>query len=174
MDAYEFSTQVTKTGYVAIPTEYIDQIPHGTDVRVVILVDKPQITTNGKNGHHDELGSLEALIAEIKNNPSKPENIHPASGNLAEHLVNPVTEPDPNFDETAWNQEWANIEARMKAASLAHEQEEIQIILRKQGRQLEAIDSMLAVTALGNDLTLLTTDKDFFAVPNLKQENWLS
>ena len=78
MDAYEFSTQVTKTGYVVIPTEYIDQIPQGTDVRVMILVNKPKITTNGQNGHHDEFGSLEALITEIKSNPSKPENIHPA------------------------------------------------------------------------------------------------
>ena len=56
----------------------------------------------------------------------------------------------------------------------AEEAAKLRIILRKQGRQLEAIDSMLAVTALGNNLTLLTTDKDFFAVPNLKQENWLT
>ena len=27
MDAYEFSAQVTGTGYVAIPLEFIDQIP---------------------------------------------------------------------------------------------------------------------------------------------------
>ena len=126
MDAYEFSTQVTKMGYVVIPTEYIDQIPQGTDVRVVILVNKHKVITNGQNGHHDEFGSLEALIAEITSNPSKPENIHPASGNLAKHLANPVTKPDPNFDEAIWNQEWAKIEAKMKAESLAHEQEEIQ------------------------------------------------
>lgn len=127
MDAYEFSTQVTKTGYVAIPTEYIDQIPQGTPVRVLILVNEPQAQTNGQNGQHDEFGSLEELIAEIKRSPSKPEHIHPASGKLAEHLANPVTEPAPDFDPAEWDQEWAEIEAKMKAASLAHEEEERQL-----------------------------------------------
>jgi predicted nucleic acid-binding protein len=49
----------------------------------------------------------------------------------------------------------------------------LRINLRTRGRQLEAIDSMLAIIALGNDLTLLTTDKDFLVVPSLKQENWM-
>lgn len=48
----------------------------------------------------------------------------------------------------------------------------LRIRLRKQGKQLEAIDSMLAIIALSNDLTLLTRDKDFQAVPGLKQEDW--
>ena len=130
MDAYEFSTQVTKTGYVAIPTELIDQLPQGTAVRVLILVDEPKVTPNGKNGPHDEFnsffGSLEDLIAEIKSNPSRPEHIHPASGKLAEHLAHPVAKPDPDFDPTEWDREWAEIEAKMKAASLAHEEEERQ------------------------------------------------
>lgn len=122
MDAYEFSTEVTKTGYVAIPTEYIDQIPQGTAIRVLILVDEAKaIEKNGQNGLYDEIESLEALIAESKAAPSKPEHIHPASGKLAEHLAHPVTEPDPNFDPTEWDREWAAIEAKMKAASLAHE-----------------------------------------------------
>lgn len=126
MDAYEFLTQVTKTGYVAIPTELIDQIPQGTEVRVLILVDEPKVVTNGKHGEHDEIDSLEALIAEIKATPSKPEHIHPASGKLADHLAHPITEPDPNFDLAEWEREWTEIEATMKAASLAHEEEERQ------------------------------------------------
>lgn len=36
------------------------------------------------------------------------------------------------------------------------------------------IDSLIAVVAVRNDLVLLTTDRDFLAVPNLKQENWRS
>ncbi|MFZ4656212.1 MAG: type II toxin-antitoxin system VapC family toxin [Caldilineaceae bacterium] len=48
----------------------------------------------------------------------------------------------------------------------------LRINLRTRGRQLEAIDSMLAIIALENNLTLLTRDKDFQAVPALKQENW--
>lgn len=124
MDAYEFSTQVTGAGYVAIPPEYIDQIPQGTDVRVLILVHEPKMPTNGRNGHVDNISALEALIAEIKSKPSKPEHIHPPSGKLAEHLANPVNEPDPDFDPTEWDREWAEIEAKMKAASLTHEEEE--------------------------------------------------
>ena len=125
MDAYEFSTQVTKAGYVAIPAEYIDQIPQGTAVRVLILVDEARaIEKNGQNGLHSDIESLEALIAEIKATPSKPEHIHPASGKLAEHLAHPVTAPDPNFAPTEWDREWSEIEAKMKAASLAHEEEE--------------------------------------------------
>ena len=48
----------------------------------------------------------------------------------------------------------------------------LRIQLRKQGRQLETIDSMIAIVALKNELTLLTRDKDFQAVPGLKQEDW--
>ena len=124
MDAYEFSAQVTGTGYVAIPPELIDQIPQGTDVRVLILVNEPKLRTNGRNGHIDNNSSLEALIAEIKSKPSKPEHIHPPSGKLAEHLANPVNEPDPDFDPAVWDHEWAEIEAQMKTASLTHEEEE--------------------------------------------------
>ena len=59
------------------------------------------------------------------------------------------------------------------SAGEAEQAANLRITLRQQGRQLEAIDSMLAIIALRNDLTLLTTDKDFQAVPGLKQENWL-
>jgi tRNA(fMet)-specific endonuclease VapC len=48
----------------------------------------------------------------------------------------------------------------------------LQIQLRKQGRQLVTVDAFIAVTALRYDLTLLTTDKDFDAVPGLRRENW--
>jgi tRNA(fMet)-specific endonuclease VapC len=50
----------------------------------------------------------------------------------------------------------------------------LQIGLRRQGRQLATVDALLAVVALRNRLTLLTTDGDFEAVPHLRQENWLT
>lgn len=50
---------------------------------------------------------------------------------------------------------------------------ELQISLRRQGWQLETVDSLIAAVALRFELTLLTTDKDFQAVPNLRCENWL-
>jgi len=38
---------------------------------------------------------------------------------------------------------------------------------------LATIDALIAITALRYDLTLLTTDGDFQAVPVLRLENWL-
>jgi predicted nucleic acid-binding protein len=51
---------------------------------------------------------------------------------------------------------------------------DLRVALRRQGRQLETIDSLIAVIALRNDLTLLTTDGDFKSIPQLKRENWLA
>ncbi len=50
---------------------------------------------------------------------------------------------------------------------------ELQIVLRRQGRQLATVDALVAVIALRYNLTLLTTDGDFEPIPNLRQENWL-
>jgi predicted nucleic acid-binding protein len=50
---------------------------------------------------------------------------------------------------------------------------ELQLSLRRQGWQLETVDALIAAVALRYDLTLLTADQDFQAVPDLKQQNWL-
>ncbi len=50
---------------------------------------------------------------------------------------------------------------------------ELQIALRRRGWQLATVDATIAVIALRYDLTLLTTDKDFNAVPMLRLANWL-
>lgn len=49
----------------------------------------------------------------------------------------------------------------------------LQVALRKSGRQLATVDALIATVAVRYDLTLLTSDKDFLAVPGLRQENWL-
>lgn len=49
----------------------------------------------------------------------------------------------------------------------------LQRTLRRQGWQLETVDAFIAVIAIRYGLVLLTSDKDFGPVPNLKQENWL-
>lgn len=126
MDTYEFSTQITTTGSVEIPAEYMQQIPQGASVHVRIVVDKIKAELNGQNRHHNNQDPLEALIAEIKRTPSKPENIVQSDGLLAWRLAHPVADPDPNFNEAMWNQEWAQLEAEMKAASLNHEQKELE------------------------------------------------
>jgi tRNA(fMet)-specific endonuclease VapC len=50
---------------------------------------------------------------------------------------------------------------------------ELQVSLRSRGWQLETVDALIASVALRYDLTLLTTDRDFQAVPQLSQANWL-
>ena len=50
---------------------------------------------------------------------------------------------------------------------------ELQLSLRRQGRQLATVDALLAAVVLRYDLILLTTDQDFSHIPHLKQENWL-
>jgi tRNA(fMet)-specific endonuclease VapC len=45
--------------------------------------------------------------------------------------------------------------------------------LRQQGKALSQVDMMLAALARQMGLTLLTTDQDFKALPDLRLENWL-
>lgn len=49
----------------------------------------------------------------------------------------------------------------------------LQVSLRRKGRQLATIDALTAAIALREGLTLLTTDGDFSAVPDLRFENWM-
>jgi tRNA(fMet)-specific endonuclease VapC len=46
--------------------------------------------------------------------------------------------------------------------------------LRQIGRVLSSFDLLIAASARQHDLTLLTADNDFLAVPRLRQENWLT
>lgn len=50
---------------------------------------------------------------------------------------------------------------------------ELQVSLRRRGWQLETVDALIATLAIRYDFVLLTTDRDFRAVPNLQQDNWL-
>lgn len=45
--------------------------------------------------------------------------------------------------------------------------------LRRGGRALSQVDMMLAALARRNNLVVLTADRDFEALPDLKAENWL-
>lgn len=49
----------------------------------------------------------------------------------------------------------------------------LQTYLRRQGKQLQTVDALIAAVALRYNLTLLTTDQDFQYVLNLRIENWL-
>lgn len=74
--------------------------------------------------------------------------------------------------------EWARLQAGFGFYEILRSDAEmaadLQITLRRRGWQLETVDALVAAIALRNDLTLLTTDKDFSIVSQLKQENWLN
>jgi tRNA(fMet)-specific endonuclease VapC len=46
--------------------------------------------------------------------------------------------------------------------------------LRGKGRVLSQVDMMLAALARQHKLTVLTTDRDFEALPDLRVENWVA
>ena len=73
-------------------------------------------------------------------------------------------------------QAWSELKGLFKYyhvdPSTAEQSAQLRVSLRQQGRQLEAIDSFMAVIAVRYDLILLTTDKDFQVVPDLRYENW--
>ncbi len=75
---------------------------------------------------------------------------------------------------TEWIQLIPNFRIYMPDMSDAEKAAKLQISLRKNGWQLETVDALIAITAVRYQLTLLTTDKDFSAVPNLITENWLA
>jgi len=50
----------------------------------------------------------------------------------------------------------------------------IQLRLKAQGRALSLVDKLLAAMAQREDATILTTDADFQALPEIHSENWLS
>ena len=56
----------------------------------------------------------------------------------------------------------------------AEQAADLQLHLRRQGWQLATVDALIAAVALRYGLILLTTDKDFAAIPTLIQENWLT
>ena len=51
---------------------------------------------------------------------------------------------------------------------------QLQVALRRVGRQLATVDALIATIALRYNMTLLTTDRDFAPVPSLRLENWLT
>jgi len=57
-------------------------------------------------------------------------------------------------------------------ATIAEEAATLRLLLQRQGWQLKLFDALIAVVALRGHYILLTTDKDFRAVPSLQCQNW--
>ena len=74
-------------------------------------------------------------------------------------------------------EEWQRLKALLTTYALdAHDADlavDLQLSLRKIGRQLASFDALIAAIALRYDLILLTTDKDFQAIEELRTDNWL-
>lgn len=72
--------------------------------------------------------------------------------------------------------EWERIRQDFKYYSInqvdAEQSAELRLALRQHGWQLGLIDSLIAIVALRNNLVLLTNDKDFSQISDLKQKNW--
>ena len=66
----------------------------------------------------DTFPSLEEVVAQIQATPPNPNSLRPASGSLTDALRD--SPHDPDFDLDIWNQEWATVEAEMKAITRAN------------------------------------------------------
>jgi predicted nucleic acid-binding protein len=74
--------------------------------------------------------------------------------------------------------EWARLRPSFRVYTIdeddAIEAAELQIRLRRRGWHVGTVDALLAVVAMRNNLILLTADRDFDGISELKHENWLT
>lgn len=75
-------------------------------------------------------------------------------------------------------EEWYRLRQKSRCCILDEDDAQkaalLRVSLRRRGRQLETVDSLIAAVALRYDSVLLTTDKDFDPVVDLKRENWMA
>lgn len=131
MIAFQFPTQITTNGDLAIPSQYRQSIPTGSQLQVVLLVEAP---IEQADEALDETRSLAEYTAFLRSRPLPASLITPASGLLGEHLANPQREADSNFNETTWNQQWDAIEIEMDAAEEIDEQMRLEALRQDLGQ----------------------------------------
>lgn len=93
---------------------------------------------------------------------------------ITELLFGIGTLPRAAQNRSEWDRLRPNFDVYAPDEMDAQEAADLQIALRRRGRQLETVDALIAALALRYDLILLTTDRDFEALPDLPQENWLA
>ena len=81
--------------------------------------------------------------------------------------------PRARQNKVEWESLLPNFQIYIPDLHDANDAADLQIALRQRGWQLETVDATIAVVAVHHQLTLLTTDKDFTAVPSLSIENWM-
>lgn len=92
---------------------------------------------------------------------------------LTELLFGILTLPRARQNLAEWNRLTPGLIIYHLDREDAEKAANLQVLLRRRGRQLSTVDALIAAIALRYDLTLLTTDKDFAAIAQLKRENWL-
>ncbi len=92
---------------------------------------------------------------------------------LAETLYGISIVPRSKQNRVVWTQLQSQFSCYLFDVNDVVSAVELQVSLRKKGRQLATIDALIAVTALRYDLILLTSDGDFEVVPDLRLECWL-
>jgi predicted nucleic acid-binding protein len=80
---------------------------------------------------------------------------------------------DPEGNRRALTRILRQVRVRPIELPLARVFGEIHLELLQMGRALSQVDRMLAALARQRNLTLLTSDRDFEALPDIRTENWL-
>lgn len=91
---------------------------------------------------------------------------------LSEFIFGIISLPRARHNRAEWEQLKLRFDYFHNDRYDAEQAAELRASLRRGGWQLAALDALIAVIALRYELVLLTTDKDFEAVPKLKIENW--
>ena len=113
------------------------------------------------------------LLVRIQNNQINGDSFTICVPVLTETLFGIGIAPRAAQNRLLWARWQQSLTCHIPDAADAAVAAELQITLRRRGRQLATVDALIAVTALRYDLTLLTTDGDFQTVPGLRLENWL-
>jgi tRNA(fMet)-specific endonuclease VapC len=92
---------------------------------------------------------------------------------LVEMLFGIGVLPRAEQNQAEWQRLRPNFACYIPDEADAEQAADLQIQLRRQGWPLATVDALVAAVALRHHCTLLTRDKDFAAIPALKQENWL-
>ena len=91
---------------------------------------------------------------------------------LSEFMFGIISLPRAKRNRAEWEQLRPRFDFYNNDRFDAEQAAELRVALRQEGWQLTALDALIAVVALRYELVLLTTDKDFEAMPTLRVENW--
>lgn len=107
---------------ITLPDDIVRKLEAKANVYHIPLDDLVINLLNNALEKEQEDVSLDQVVAEIGKTQPNPATFHPATQSLADALAYSLD--DPTFDLEAWNREWAEAEAEMKAITHANSQAE--------------------------------------------------